>query len=113
MLESYLEKLAAKFEDEEHKINTIATLLGCAANFVEFIDKNHDKKEMDPPLLYAMALVAQLVVALTRDEKFEFKNVSEKTKEYYMGEQTQEQIFRTMKEIVTEIYNAFQERDDE
>jgi hypothetical protein len=113
MTEPFLEKLNEKFENDSDKINCIATLLGCSARMVEFISKNYKVQNLEPEMKYLFTLVASQVIGLTQDGKVEAKDMHEETKPYFMGEQTQERIYRTMKDIVTELYQSLQEKEVE
>jgi len=112
MNDTFLEKMNKKFDNNDEKINCICTLLGCSANLVEFIHKNYDMKDLPPKIKYIFGLVASHVIGLTQDNKPKIIDVSKETEQYFMQEQTQEIIYRTMKKIITEIYNSFEENEN-
>lgn len=110
---SFIQKVNKTFPDQESKDLVLVTLLGASGVLAEFVIKNHQVNDMPFEVSYACSLVAANMIALINDQPVtNVRNMAKEFGEYEMSEQTQERIYRAMKEVVLGVYKFIQEQDE-
>lgn len=106
----FADKVRRLIPDEDQRILMIMTLLGASGVLAEYVIKNYNINDIPLEVSYACALTASNMLSMISDaEILTFKDISEDT--YGMGEQTQERLYRIMKEIVEELYKSLKEEE--
>ncbi len=106
--ESLQKKIDKKIPENIQKIDMILTLLGIAGCLTDFVVTNNPINKLPDMVRYVCALTAGNMLALLSDEeKIRFKNLD--SKEFGLGEQTQEVIYRKMKFVIETLYHQLQE----
>lgn len=114
--EKFLIKLNQLVPTNEHKMSFIASLLGAGGVLAEFMLAKDIIVIAPVQVQYALSLLIQNLMVITKDwepgTRLTPIELNPRNGDYSMSEQTQERIYRCMKEIVITLYDAIKENEN-